>query len=476
MPELGDIQKPLRWPLATPPGNRGQSGDKDARLINCFAELDPTLGGYRINKRPSLGQVVYPDIPPGGANGTYLWENINGTRSFMHVVQDRIYKGGVALSGTFTLPVGMFTFTPMRSVPSLLAFGDGNKGYYTDGTTVHEITDISFPRPYCPGMVYLDGTLYAMSLRAEIFGTTNLDDPTAWSALNKIIARIEPDRGVALAKQLTYIIALKQWTTEVFYDAGNATGSPLAPIEGAKINYGCADADSVQDIDGSLIWVTNNRHLQRQVIRMDALQSQIISTPPIERLLIANQAAGYGSCTLKLGGHRYYVLDCFFSNITLVYDLDQQLWYYWAKPNGDAWGVISASYDAGLTNHLVQLRSSGQIVTLDTDENVPGDLGAAFPVDIYTPNFDAGVDRQKTLHQMYVNADLRAGSKLYVRCNDYDYDPAKWTNFREVNLGLQRPMLDNCGTFYRRAYHFRHMGLQPFRMSSVALNLDIGTF
>jgi hypothetical protein len=74
---------------------------------------------------------------------------------------------------------------------------------------------------------------------------------------------------------------------------------------------------------------------------------------------------------------------------------------------------------------------------------------------------------------MYFNADQQAGSKLQIRCSDDDYQT--WTNFREVNLGNKQPVLTNCGTFIRRAWHMRHQGNVPLRIKSVGLQVDLGT-
>jgi hypothetical protein len=44
-----------------------------------------------------------------------------------------------------------------------------------------------------------------------------------------------------------------------------------------------------------------------------------------------------------------------------------------------------------------------------------------------------------------------------------------------VDLGAKRPILNQCGTFYKRAWHFRHQAATRLRLTSVDLQLDIGT-
>jgi hypothetical protein len=319
-----------------------------------------------------------------------------------------------------------------------------------------------------------------MDAQARIWGTSTLsyggiggfDDPRLWDPLNIIVARIEPDRGVALRKHLTYVMAFKQWTVEAFYDAGNPTGSPLRPVQGAQCVYGCASADSVQAIDGTLLWLTFNRTVSPQVARMDDLRATIISTPPIERLLDQIDFSHIHSWTFKHGGHRFYGLTVINSNYTLVYDLDQMLWYQWTDAQGNYWPIVDHGYNDN-NKHVLQHETNGKLYLSEGDYEHPNDDGTIVPVDIYTTNFDAGIDRRKQLNIMRFNADQHAGSKLLVRCSDDDYQ--SWTNFRQVSLENKRPILTDCGTFYRRAWHIRHYANTPLRIKSVDLQLDIGT-
>jgi hypothetical protein len=338
----------------------------------------------------------------------------------------------------------------------------------------------NFPQNFVKGWAFLDGTLYTMDADANIFGTSTLsyggiggfDDPRLWDPLNMIVARIEPDKGVYLTKHLTYVIAMKQWTVEAFYDAGNPIGSPLMPVPGAQCLYGCASADSVQQIDGTLLWMTFNRTVSPQVARMDDLRATIISTPPIERLLDQVDFDNIFSWVLKHGGHRFYGLTVKSANFTIVYDLDQGLWYQWTDADGNYWPIVASGYNDA-NKHVLQHETNGKLYKTEGDYEIPNDDGVVVPVDIYTPNYDAGVDRRKTLKVMRFNCDQKSGSKLLVRHSDDDYQT--WTNFREVNLSNKRPILTDCGTFYRRAWHFRHYANTPLRIKSIDLQMDIGT-
>ena len=69
-------------------------------------------------------------------------------------------------------------------------------------------------------------------------------------ALEFIGADIEPDKGMYLAKWNSYIMALKAYSCQFYYDAANATGSILSPAENMAFRVGCASADSVKEVAG----------------------------------------------------------------------------------------------------------------------------------------------------------------------------------------------------------------------------------
>ncbi|MBF9641280.1 hypothetical protein IAI27_11385, partial [Streptococcus pseudopneumoniae] len=41
----------------------------------------------------------------------------------------------------------------------------------------------------------------------------------------------------------------------------------------------------MQEIDGALFWIATNRSAAAQIIMVDQLKAQIVSTSPVERLL-----------------------------------------------------------------------------------------------------------------------------------------------------------------------------------------------
>jgi len=322
------------------------------------------------------------------------------------------------------------------------------------------------------GVVYLDGRLYVMDSDAAIYGSKYTDDPTVWDPLNKIVARVEPDKGVGLAKQLAYVVALKEWTSEVFYDAGNSTGSPLAPVAGAKSPYGCVSMDSVVEIDDVLYWISSNRTVSPQIVSMEDLRVRVISTTSVDRQLDQADFSEVFAFGFKHGGHKFYCVTIKNENLTLVYDISQGLWYQWTDYLENYWPIVGETFSP-TSLHVVQHETNGKLFYLEGDYEYPDDAGEIFPVDIVTPRADFSIDRRKVCNQMRFNADKVANSTLSISVSDDDYQT--WSSPRTVNLDHKRPILSQCGTFYRRAWWIRHQAATAFRITSIDLQLDIGT-
>lgn len=458
---------PKRLPLVSRPSNRDETTAKDARLINCFAEKDEDDKEYRIYQRIGTLQSSQPSGGAAAGMGCYNWKG-----DIYSIFGGQLYKNGVA-KGAVDATNGVYRFKECLGGTPKMQLGNGVKAYnYDDGAGLVLINDPDFPAVFVKGWSYLDGTTYVMRPDAGIQGD-NLNDPTAWDPLNVIIAQIEPDPGVALAKQMAHVVAFKGWTTEIFFDAGNPAGSPLGTVPGARVNWGCLTAESVRDIDNMLIWLAVTRESSPQVVQMEKLSAQPVSTKPIERLLKGADWTTTYSFVFKNDGHSFYVLTSKVSNITLVYDLTEHMWHQWTDTNGNYFPFVSAVYSPTL-GLLLQHETDGRLYLGKSD--YVNDNGATITVDIITPNFDGGTRRKKNNKMLELICDQQEGSEFLVRTNDKDYDPRYWSSYRALDASQERPQLINNGTFSRRIHQFRHQKnlVRMPRVQGVEMQIDVG--
>ena len=470
MTQFQSMQLPPRLPLVVQTGNRNGSVTKDARLVNCYVETD-TAQQLWVIKRP--GMAVAKTTVAAQGLGCYNWKG-----DVYAVFGGTLFKNGVSVAGATALNTtgGKYYFSQILGATPKLLLKNNEKAYAYDPTNgfssdLHTL-DTDFPAATVAGIEYLNGATYVMQAGGQIWGSkvNSVTDPADWNALDFIAAQIEPDDGVCLAKQLVYLIAFGQWSTEVFFDAGNPQGSPLGNVQGSKISYGCAVADSVQQIDDQLLWISSTRSGATQVSLLRELQHQVISTKAIDRLLQADDLGVVYSWQIKCSGHSFYVLTLKNSNVTLAYDLVENEWHQWTDSNGNYIPVVASTFDSQ-KRHILQHETNGSTYYCGPDYT--NDAGNKIFVDIYTPIFDANSARRKVLTRMEFVGDQQRGSTLFARCSDDDYQ--SWTNFRSVRLDQKKPALVNCGTFVKRAYHFRHWADTPFRIQAVDVQYDMGT-
>lgn len=451
--------------------NRGETLDVDARLLNGYIEADgDQLAAY---KRP--GFLRYPE--PVGVNlpgrGCYNWNNNIITIGGSNFYVNGVFVGNVANNGKYD-------FTPIQSTPAVLFLKNTTNAYIYNpvGPTLTPVAG-GYPASTVPGLAYLDGTLYVASVPNDIWGS-NFNDPTTWSALNVIKAQIEPDNVVAIAKQLTYVVVFKQWTTEIFYDAANPTASPLGSLQAAMFTQGCLDGRTVQSVEGSLFWLSSAKTGSATVHLMEGVKARKISTPAVERLLQAGNSIGPLSWSFRESGHLFYGLTLPLSDLTLVYDQTSDSWYRWADVNGEVLPFIDSTFiTVPVTGQRLSLLQGSARTTLfypsytAGHDNLIGTEPEVFDWDLYTPSYDGGTKRKKFLKRMDFLTDQNSLGTLQIRHSDDDYQT--WSNFREVDLGTKRPNITDCGTFRKRAFHFRYSEDTPLRLKIGELQLMMGS-
>lgn len=253
------------------------------------------------------------------------------------------YAAQVTVTGvsTFTYPIsvgsGANPATPATGTITANSGGSATGASFTftvDGTETTPATGTitaTSGRNTVPGIAYMDGYFVVMDVNGVVYNSA-IDNPGSWNALEYITAQAETGAGKFLGRSQSYIVALKEWSTEFFYNAGNPIGSPFSPVPNAFTQVGCASGESVATIDKALIWISQSRKKKgRSVHMMDGMQQAPISTEDVERVLNADDLAEVYAYGVTLDGHPLYILTLVTSNITLVYDLKSQTWGQWTS-------------------------------------------------------------------------------------------------------------------------------------------------
>lgn len=197
--------------------------------------------------------------------------------------------------------------------------------YNAASDTFQQITDPDFPGAVTVG--YIDGYFVFNAPNSQQFYVTAILDGTDIDALDFASAEGSPDGLVALIVDHREVWLFGTNSVEVWYDAGTAD-FPLARIQGAFNEIGCAAAYSVAKLDNGLFWLGADARGQGVVYRANGYTGQRVSTHAVEW-----QIQQYGSLSDAIGytyqqdGHAFYVLNFPSANATWVYDVATNAWH-----------------------------------------------------------------------------------------------------------------------------------------------------
>jgi hypothetical protein len=278
---------------------------------------------------------------------------------------------------------------------------------------------------------------------------------------------------MALVKHLNYLIAFGAYSTDFFYNAGNATGSPLSVNKQAKLEFGCASGPSVAKAEQTVLWVSNSKTQGRCVYMMDGLTPNKVSTRYIEKYLNRAKLTSVFSYCMKIAGHTLYVLVLDDSNLTFVYDLNEKHWYQWTSQSAGVESYFKYIYFSGNVeydpNIYLQHDDDGHVYIMGQDYYKDATQDIWFRV--VTKNLDSGSQKRKFITKVEVVGDKVEGN-LSVRHSDDDY--ITWSPYRTVNLKRTRPVLYQNGSTRRRAYEVFSSDAIPIRLEALELEFGIG--
>ncbi len=318
-----------------------------------------------------------------------------------------------------------------------------------------------------PGVVDLNASSFVLNTLSEV---TNSDrgDALSWNPLSLIRAYLYESPPQRIARQLGYVIVFKETATEFFRDAGLSPGSPLARQEGMTLEVGLSNPNTLAEADGYLFWCSQAASGRRSAWMMQGGRPKEIASPAVSRVLSrSNPDNGHA---FAVSGHLFYALSDPDEPYTLVYDVASNFWSYWEALDEGYWPFVAATRWEGET--LLQHRANGNVYELRQD--VFADDHLEFTMDIFPPEYDAGVRVHKFLSRLFVVGDQQEGSALEIRFNDENRESDRWSDWYEARLDEERPRIDDLGSFVKRAFHIRHTRPLPCRLRAIELDMMMG--
>ena len=470
----------VRVPLFTLPSQRQFSTSEDQWFKNCLPEQIDMTGTDKptthIIKRPGFADSLTTATAAG--RGLYGWTE-NG--SIYAVVGNKIYKDGSVMSATLDDATGRVDITEVKGGTPRLVLRVADKIWtIAEDNTVTKMTDADIPTGLVSGIVNINGYVFVLKGSTnQIFHSDN-NDPTAWNADSNITSSLEPDLGVGVAKHLNYIVCFNEWSTEFFFDAGNAVGSVLSPVEGIAMRYGCANGDTIFSGENTIVWMAQGRTGGKSIMMLDGNDLKTLSTKPIERL-IDEEANGGGNGIadayaygMRIAGHQLYILTLKNTAKTLVCDLRDQTWSQWTSFDGSTETYFTGmDFCEDADKKFILDEDNGKVYNMDVD--IHQDSGNDIKVEVLTDRFDFTTTKPKFLYRLGVIGDIQSSSSpITIDWSDDDYN--NYATSRTVDMNNTFPRLVSLGRFHRRAFRLAHTANTPLRISDLEFGLELGKY
>ena len=349
--------------------------------------------------------------------------------------------------------------------------------------TVHTLTGTqatasgivnALPTPHVPVPTFIDGYIVLARANSVDVYTCDLDQPTKWSTESYLSAEMFPDPVISLTRQNNQIVVMGHNSIEFFYDAANASGSPLSRNDSTTIQMGTIAPYCIYQNEQFCAYISHSDSGGRAVWLIQGFQPKKISDEYIERILDAEgdmtPCRGFG---FRSKGHMFYMINLKTQGRTLVYDIDEKLWHEWSSNTSGNHGVFSCDYMADMSTGVAYVlhNSNGCIYSLDPDTYQ--DDGTSILTELVTNRYDMDTYRRKFMTSMRPVGDrYETGNSVDMSWSDDDYQT--WSNTKTISLTDDYPVFSRLGSFRRRAFRIKNSLNYPLRLEALEVEYKEG--
>ena len=376
----------------------------------------------------------------------------------------------------------------------------GNVWYTADNSTApSSVTDADMPGnngvSIVRGGASLDGYFFLCDINGQIHNS-NINDITAWTSTDFLTAEREADIAVYLGKIYDTLVYIGTKSIEFFYNAGNATGSPLARRQDVSYRIGCYTPNSITEAGDSIYFVGVDQKGWAGVYAIENYQVAKISDAKIDKLLRGGIGATFPDISDldSLSTNVYMVAVALGESFGLMLTIGGSFTYHWHKESGQwyrwtynatptypgnisGWSSIFPIVSHNRTSKrsaqgLYQLTNGVTCYEGSTDNDTINDLASSNAPDSYIlfKRWDAGTGKKKRINSLRVITESLASdggdfepANAEIRWFDYDRTESSGPNApddfvagRTINLNIRGPMVARLGSCRERAWllHF----------------------
>lgn len=465
---------------------------RDCQIVNMFfdrvSQENNKERATMLKKRPGITASIYP-MNKSNVNTAVrgFFYDIDNNAMYW-AVDSSVYVLTPDTSNTPVLKITLGTSTGQVGFCSYLKSDNTIYTVVSDGASLWliniisgvatQVTDIDLPLPHQPFPLYLDGYLFLIKTGTSDIYNSDVDDPTSWTAGNFISAEISSDYALRMVKAKNYICVFGYNSIEYFYDAGNATGSPLSrndsPFRGIGLVTG------LSTIGDTTYFVGQDNQQNISVYTLNSFKVDRISNEIIDRTLqpivstsnqkseVSLQRDGY---SISVDGHNFYILTS--AQTTWVYDIDEKFWYEWKSSSGVGL-PIDAAWAQNNGQMYISTVGSANINILSPA--IYQDFGSNFTTRYTMPTITCDTFHWKTAWRLAIFADQEGAdastSNLVVSWSNDDW--LTTASSRNLDLFTENTYIRNLGRFRSRSFRFEYSDNFPLRLDSGELDINVG--
>jgi hypothetical protein len=494
VPPNSQIPRTVRIPILGSPFYRygSLSTQRDMNVINFYYD--------RITKEDHRPEFALKKRPGLQASGYSLSKNANtdsirgyfydiAQNAFYWAVNNKVYNvkpdSGNTVRTVATLPtssgyVGFCSYLQSNNT-AYVVITDGQSLWLDNWgtTTCTQVADPDLPVPHVPCPVYIDGYIFLIKSGTSDVYNCDTDNPSSWTAGNFFSAEMSADYAVRLVKAKNYLVVMGSNSTEYYWDAGNATGSPMsrndAPFRNIGFVTGFAQAGD------KIFFVGQNASQNIGVYLLDGFTVQKISNEIVDRTLQSVGSAdnmksnvylnrdGY---IVSIDGHDFYVLVT--NQTTWVYDIDEKMWYEWKGSDGAglqieaSWPMYDGAQYLAITNQSAMTLMSQALYN---------DFGSNFTCTYTTEDIDAETVNNKFCYRFTLISD-KYNNTGASNCSVYwsDDDWASSIGPVQVNVFNDLACARQLGKFRTRSFRISYADNYPLRVTAFEIDVLIGNY